>query len=66
MAVDKGDVPPHLEQPCYAALWRAMIRDLYPDLRALSIRFLFPNDFCSRVAVVGFVEEEFVLLLTVL
>ena len=26
-----GDVPPHLAQPCYVALGRALIWGLYPD-----------------------------------
>ena len=37
-----SDVPPHLAQPCYVALRRALIWDLYPDwLRALMVRTLY-------------------------
>ena len=37
-----GDVPPHLAQPCYVSLGRALIWGLYPDwLRALRICTLF-------------------------
>ena len=40
-----SDVPLHLAQPCYEALGRAYVSGLIfrPELKALSIKFLFPS-----------------------
>ena len=42
-------MPTHLVQPCYVAFGRAFDLGLYPELRVLSIGFLFPMASCSRV-----------------